>query len=105
MEISFIHDITDAEDLKQRLHDLTRDPRILEHLSQIQRGSSGLRYRFSGPRVPGGSLEAQVATAQQLGFITLELELSGLAKVFKGAVESSIRTAAAEVLGQHLVRG
>ncbi len=104
MELSFIHDIRSAEDLKARLEDLTRDPRILEHLTTIQRGSSGLRYRFSGPRVPNGTLEAQVA-GDVLGFITLELELSGLAKMFRGAVESSIRTAAAEVLGQHLVRG
>lgn len=102
MEILLRHTVQGADDLSRRLSDLTTDPRVTEHIDDLKRHKSGLAYRFSGPRIASGELAAQVAAAAP-GFIALTVSLSGLACLFEGAIERTIREVAAEVLGPHLL--
>lgn len=102
MDLLIRHRIPDEARLAAVLEGLTRDPRVLEHIHHLERQPSGLRYRFTGPRVPRGELRATVAAEAKPGVIHIQLELSMMARLFSGAVESTLRTVAAEVLGADL---
>lgn len=98
IDLTLLHSITDASDLRARLVSFLRDARVTEHVTSLRRHPSGLIYRFSGPSIESGELSITPATPSASGVLRIQLHLKGLAWLAEGRIQREIEAVAQDAL-------